>query len=63
MQILHSCLSIFSVENSRFNAECGRWNEMLPKQAKDIDMRIVETTALGLVALGAQMLLFATILM
>jgi len=34
-----------------------------PEHAKEIEMRIVETATMGLVALGAQILLFATILM
>jgi hypothetical protein len=63
VQILHLLLSIFAVENSGAAPKwLSRKRNGFPLK-KEMTMRIVETAAMGLVALAAQMIVVATVLM
>jgi hypothetical protein len=63
MQFLHLLLSIFSVIITMPPpyGRCG--SETASAQCKELNMRIVETVATGLVGLAAQLLVVAIVLM
>jgi hypothetical protein len=61
LQILHLALSTFAVENNRSSWQTGPRNKMVPEY-QGSDMRIVETGAAGLIAIAAQILIMATVL-
>ena len=63
MQILHLLLSIFAVENYEARLKCALPGAKALPLKKEMTMRIVETAAVGLFALAAQMLVVATVLM
>ena len=62
LQFLHLPMSIFAVENylGGRHMRCG--SEMAPAW-KEVEMRIVETGAAGVIALASQFLIVAAVLL
>ncbi len=61
MQILHFTLSTFAVENSCTLAIYGPGAKQAPVNKENV-MRLVESTAAGIVVLAAQILVVATVM-
>jgi hypothetical protein len=61
LQIMHLPMSTFAVENKRSSCHMGCGSKTVPEY-QGSDMRIVETGAAGLIAIAAQVLIMATVL-